>query len=634
LPSATDPDGDTGLTYAVSGTGLAGLALDTDGSFTYQPPENLNGDVSFDYVVSDPGGATSDPQTFTFTINPINDAPIAAGTGNAASLDEDTTLDGALPSATDPDGDTGLTYAVSGAGLAGLALDSDGSFTYQPPEDLNGDVSFDYAVSDPGGATSAPQTFTFTINPVNDAPIAAGSGNSAGLDEDTVLNGALPAANDPDGDTVLTYAISGAGLIGLTLNANGSFTYAPPENLNGATSFSYVVSDQGGVTSDPQTFTFAINAVNDAPILVNALADRSADAGTSLNFALPSDAFTDVDGDALTWAAALASGDPLPSWLSFDPDTFSFSGLVPGDANETIQIRVSASDGEFSADDVFDLAIVGTPNQAPTAGDDTGFETAAGDPLAIDWSSLLTNDTDPDGDAVSVQSVQGAVNGSVEIVDGQAVFTPNDGFTGAASFEYTITDGDLTTTATVFIEVTGSRYDGFVQGTDGRDWLFGRFFQENQIFGADGPDRIFGGFRDDELAGGNGNDSLFGSAGDDILEGNAGNDRLYGSFGEDVLDGGTGRDRLTGGLNDDVFIYAEGYGRDRIIDFGASGANSWFRGDDIVQIDVDGVDTFDDLVSVASGSGRHVSFDFGDGDVLTLRNTRLSDLSDSDFVFL
>ncbi|CAM5224806.1 Ig-like domain-containing protein [Alishewanella longhuensis] len=61
--------------------------------------------------------------------------------------------------------------------------------------------------------------------------------------------------------------------------------------------------------------------------------------------------------------------------------------------------------------------------------------------LTLTPAQLLANDTDPDGDTLAIDSVQGAVNGSVSISGGNVVFIPTAGYHGPASFTYTISDG-------------------------------------------------------------------------------------------------------------------------------------------------------------------------------------------------
>ena len=196
-------------------------------------------------------------------------------------------------------------------------------------------------------------------------------------------------------------------------------------------------------------------------------------------------------------------------------------------------IRITASDGELSASDEFSLLIENS-NRAPVAVDDALIVSESGDPLTIQQATLLDNDSDPDGDDLAVVSATDGTNGSVDFdADGNLVYTPNNGFYGEDSFSYTISDGEFTSTATVAVRIDNP-FEGWRQGTEGRDFLFGNFFRENEIYGRGGNDRIFGGFRRDYLAGGDGNDRIFGLWGNDHLWGNAGNDRLYGGFGTDT----------------------------------------------------------------------------------------------------
>ncbi len=71
-------------------------------------------------------------------------------------------------------------------------------------------------------------------------------------------------------------------------------------------------------------------------------------------------------------------------------------------------------------------------------------------------SALLGNDSDVDGDTLSVASVQGATNGAVSKTATDVTFTPATDFVGATSFQYTVTDGKATATATVTVTVGGT----------------------------------------------------------------------------------------------------------------------------------------------------------------------------------
>ncbi|WP_335201224.1 calcium-binding protein [Nostoc sp.] len=169
--------------------------------------------------------------------------------------------------------------------------------------------------------------------------------------------------------------------------------------------------------------------------------------------------------------------------------------------------------------------------------------TAKNTAVSIQVSILLANDTDPDSNPLSITGVSNATNGAAVLNDnGTAsntaddfiVFTPTTGFSGNASFDYTLSDGSLTDTGNVTVAV----------GTD-----------------------LSGGNGDDLLNGTAGNDSLSGGNGEDTLNGSAGNDTLNGGNGADKLTGGTGNDILTGGNGSDTFIFAALDGTDTITDF-------------------------------------------------------------------
>jgi peroxidase len=168
----------------------------------------------------------------------------------------------------------------------------------------------------------------------------------------------------------------------------------------------------------------------------------------------------------------------------------------------------------------------------------------------------------------------------------------------------------------------GTSDDDLIIGIDQNDKLVGRAGNDT-LFGGDGHDRLRGGRDDDTLDGGSGRDWLQGGRGKDDLFGGSGSDHLQGGRGDDRLDGGTGADCLEGGRGDDTFVFANGSGRDTIIDF---------RAGDIIEINGFDVDSFDALLETAERGRCSVTFDLGT-DELTLAHKNIWQLDAEDFSF-
>lgn len=123
-----------------------------------------------------------------------------------------------------------------------------------------------------------------------------------------------------------------------------------------------------------------------------------------------------------------------------------------------------------------------------------------------------------------------------------------------------------------------------------------------------------------------GNDIIYGfDAFSDILNGGAGNDLIYGYRGNDTLVGGIGVDTLTGGAGADTFVYKKGDGADKITDFDG----------DIIQLTLGAsFDSYVELMAKAVQIGTNTVLQFSASDMLTLQGVALSELVESDFIFV
>ncbi|MFH4574239.1 tandem-95 repeat protein, partial [Vibrio diabolicus] len=245
-----------------------------------------------------------------------------------------------------------------------------------------------------------------------------------------------------DADTLIVTNVtieSGNGT--LIDNNDGSWTYIPEADDDTEVSFSYdIIDDDGGVING--TANLDIKHVNDAPIATNDAIQTDEDSQVVIDV-LAND--SDIEGDDLSITSASVSEEQgiveiVDGKLVFTPAE-NFNG------NATISYTIS--DGELE-DEAQVSVTVNSVNDAPIALNDATI-TEEDTSVTID---VLPNDTDIDGDALSIESASVLSDqGQVEIIDGKLVFTPTENFNGDAEITYTVTDGALTDEATVKVTV-------------------------------------------------------------------------------------------------------------------------------------------------------------------------------------
>ncbi|PSN13799.1 hypothetical protein C7293_14365 [filamentous cyanobacterium CCT1] len=94
-----------------------------------------------------------------------------------------------------------------------------------------------------------------------------------------------------------------------------------------------------------QTFILRVNGINDAPTVTREIENKRAPEGQAFNFTLSPYTFKDVDpGDKLTYLATLENGSPLPTWLTFNAATQTFSGTPTSTDAAILSVKVTATD--------------------------------------------------------------------------------------------------------------------------------------------------------------------------------------------------------------------------------------------------------------------------------------------------
>ncbi len=614
LSNDSDVDGDTPFLVAVQNAADGTATLDVNGDVLFTPDPTFSGVATFDYVVSDGKGGTSNA-----TVNvTVNNAPVAVSDSVSATEDTPKTILAStlLSNDTDIDNDSLTLTAVQNAVNGTATLDVNGDVVFTPGANFNGAATFEYTAGDGNGGTSN-GTVTVNVAAVNDAPVAVSDSVSATEDTAKTILASTLLSNDTDieNDSLTLTAVQNAVNGTATLDVNGDVVFTPGANFNGAATFEYTAGDGNGGTSNG-TVTVNVAAVNDAPVAVSDSVSATEDTAKTILASTLLSNDTDIENDTLTITTVQNAVNGTAT-LDVNGDVvFTPSANFNGAAT----FEYTAGDGNGGTSNGTVTVNVAAVNDAPVVVSDSvsATEDTAKTILA---STLLSNDTDIENDSLTLTAVQNAVNGTATLdVNGDVVFTPSANFNGAATFEYTAGDGNGgTSNGTVTVNVaavndapvasdqsitlspnstgvgtlsatdvdsgqaqsysiTAGPSDGFVDmGTDG---VFS-YRPELGFYGTDSftaqVDDLNGGTDTATvsvtvsnpaglIAGTSSNETVSGNSSANALYGFAGTDTLIGSGGADELYGGTGTDRLEGGDGNDTYGFLRGDGLDTIRD--------------------------------------------------------------------
>jgi VCBS repeat-containing protein len=200
---------------------------------------------------------------------------------------------------------------------------------------------------------------------------------------------------------------------------------------------------------DGQVASAPVNLLERAPQAVDDVRSVAPDAVLNASSVLAND--SDPDGDALTAAKA---SDPAHGAVTVNTDgTFTYTpaaGYTGPDA-----FTYTASDGTLQDTGTVSITVSAVSNHAPVATDDAY---SVAQDTVLNGSSVLANDSDPDGDALTAAKASDPAHGAVTVnTDGTFTYTPAAGYSGPDAFTYTVSDGTLQDTGTVSITVTAAQ---------------------------------------------------------------------------------------------------------------------------------------------------------------------------------
>ena len=370
-----------GTDYTISSESLTLAAGNSSVTATITATMDSTSDDNETVLISASSGGSAIGMQQTVT---ITESTAPTSSDRTVTMDEDTTYTFGASDFSFMDVDTGDALSsvkvetlpangsltLSGAAVSANAtvtkaqLDN-GDLKYTPAADGYGNnyASFMFKVND--GAVDSADAYTMTINVtnVNDAP-----------------TGAPAIVGEPKTGVTLSLDFSGlADADGLPdkFEINWFHTDNNNRSLGIGSTYELIQSDVGKnikvrveyedlgggkerleTASWPATGTIVDS--NNEPTVANEIPDQEAVAGTSFSYQVPADTFNDADDDTLTYTANKADdASMLPTWLSFDAATRTFSGTPATTDLGTDSLQVTADDSNGGTNnDIFDITVV------------------------------------------------------------------------------------------------------------------------------------------------------------------------------------------------------------------------------------------------------------------------------------
>jgi len=415
----TDPDGDLDLTSVTVLTQPSHGDVSVDpvtGAITYEPDPNYNGQDTFTYQVCDLL-RVCDTAEVTVTVAPVDDLPVA--TPQDLTTPEDTPLSIGLIGS-DADNDS-LTYNIlsgpTNGTISGFDQDT-GDLLYMPDENYNGPDSFTFEVCDPHPNECGTATVTIDVLPIDDPPVA--NDDTTTVSEDGTVAIEVPNNDsDPDGNLDLTSVAVLASPANGTVTVDpvtGEIDYEPDPNFNGTDTLTYQICDTDGVC-DTATVTVDVLPVADPPVAVNDTATTAEDNPVVIPV---TDNDTDPDGAIDPMTVVLVT-EPAHGTASVDPGTgvITYEPSANYHGSDTFVYQVCNTEG---ACDVAQVEILVTPQNDPP-------EVACLETVVVDGSAIRIElqSSDPDGDPVTYQILEGPAHGTIvgfDEQDGSFIYVP------------------------------------------------------------------------------------------------------------------------------------------------------------------------------------------------------------------
>jgi len=454
--------------------------VSTTGTVTFDPTASFEGTVSVPYTVDDDDDNTSAPALITVTVSGAT--PVATDDNTSVAADTLASID-LTDNVSDANSDividtVDLDPATPGVQTTLITADgtwnvnATGTVTFDPVASFEGTTSIPYTIADDDGNVSAEAIVSVTV--AGASPVVTDDSTSVANNTIATLD-VTDNASDPNSDVVISSIDLDPATPGIqntlttpdgvwSVTPAGNVSFDPAENFEGTASIPYTVADDDGNIAVAANLSVTVDgavpvATDDSAVVqadTDALLDLTDNVSDANNDLLIGTIDLDPASAGVQSSFSTADGD----WTHDDSGTVTFNPVSSFEESASINYTVSDDDGNVSLPATLTVT-VGSASPIADSESVSGVENLStsidvldGDLDAnndIDTTTLDLNPTEPGVQTTFVLPDTGVFN----VINDEVVFTPETGFYGIASVDYTITDakGNVSNVATASVDI-------------------------------------------------------------------------------------------------------------------------------------------------------------------------------------
>ena len=425
---------ETPLTFAVTVIPTHGLLSGTAPNLVYTPTAGYNGADSFQFKTTNQAALSSTAATVSLTV--------AAGVPTADPQTKNVPFQTATAitlTGSDPDVPAlALTYAVTVIPVHGTLSGTEPNLTYTPATGYSGSDSFQFTVKNTANNTSTAATVSITV------PVGAPSANAQSVDVSfNTATAVTLTGSDPNTaviETPLTFAVTVTPTHGTLSGTEPNLIYTPTAGYNGADSFQFTTTNQASITSAAATVTLTVDA--GVPTATPQTTNVAFNTATAIVLA-----GTDPDLPVLP-LTFVVTVDPVHGALSGTAPNLTYTPTAGYNGPDSFQFTATNTASKTSIAAIVALTVAAGMPTADPQSKNVPFQTA---------TAITLTGSDPDVPALTLTYVVTVipVHGTLSGTQPNLTYTPAAGYSGADSFQFTVTNtaNNTSTAATVSITI-------------------------------------------------------------------------------------------------------------------------------------------------------------------------------------